>query len=66
MSTLLVEKGLATPSMLGSEAQLYWESEQKTLPGALPRRKIVLTERPIIVTERRTRAFGRRASDRPQ
>jgi hypothetical protein len=43
----LVRKGLAAPSLLGDEEQLYWESEQKILPGApmVPRR-IVLPNLP--------------------
>jgi hypothetical protein len=55
-SRLLVRKGLAAPSLLGDEEQLYWESEQKILPGTpqAPRRielaevprKIVLAEVP--------------------
>jgi hypothetical protein len=47
-SRLLVRKGLAAPSLLGSEEQLYWESEQKILPGGLPTvpRKIVLPNLP--------------------
>jgi hypothetical protein len=45
----LVRKGLAAPSLLGSEEQLYWESEQKILPGGLPTtpRKIVLPNLPL-------------------
>jgi hypothetical protein len=48
-SSLLVRKGLAAPSLLGSEEQLYWESEQKILPGGLPsaQRKIVLPNLPL-------------------